>query len=86
MINTFALTIIPPLAILSYFVFSDRFKEPNSMILKTFFLGIAITIPAGYLNTFILDTFENGNELREAFLSGFIGGGPVEEILKFLIL
>ena len=84
--STFALTIIPPLAILFYFVFSDKFREPNSMIIKTFFLGIAITIPAGYLNTFILDTFGNDTALREAFLSGFVGGGPVEEILKFLVL
>ena len=83
---TFALTIVPPLAILAYFVFSDRFREPNSMILKTFFLGIAITIPAGYLNTFIIDTFDDGTQFRMAFLSGFVGGGPVEEILKFLIL
>ena len=56
------------------------------MILKTFFLGIAITIPAGYLNTFIIDTFDDGTQFRMAFLSGFVGGGPVEEILKFSIL
>ena len=83
---TFALTIAPPLAILAYFVFSDRFREPNGLILKTFFLGIAITIPAGYLNTFIIDTFDDGTQFRMAFLSGFVGGGPVEEILKFSIL
>jgi len=83
---TFSLTILPPLIILFYFILSDRFREPKAMIIKTFFLGIAITIPAGYLNTFILDTFGNGTALREAFLSGFVGGGPVEEILKFLIL
>ena len=82
----FSLTILPPLIILFYFILSDRFREPKAMIIKTFFLGIAITIPAGYLNTFILDTFGNGTALREAFLSGFVGGGPVEEILKFLIL
>ena len=83
---TLLLTILPPLIILFYFIFSDRFREPNAMITKTFFLGIAITIPAGYLNTFILDTFGNDTALREAFLSGFVGGGPVEEILKFLVL
>ena len=83
---TFLLTILPPLIILFYFIFSDRFREPNAMIIKTFFLGIAITIPAGYLNTFILDTFGNDTALREAFLSGFVGGGPVEEILKYLVL
>ena len=83
---TFLLTILPPLIILFYFIFSDRFREPKAMIIKTFFLGIAITIPAGYLNTFILNTFGNDTALREAFLSGFVGGGPVEEILKFLVL
>ena len=82
---TLLLTILPPLIILFYFIFSDRFREPKAMITKTF-LGIAITIPAGYLNTFILDTFGNDTALREAFLSGFVGGGPVEEILKFLVL
>ena len=45
-----------------------------------------ITIPAGYLNNFILENFENQNEVNNALLGGFFAGGLVEETLKFLVL
>ena len=34
-----------------------------------------ITIPAGYLNNFILENFENQNEVNNALLGGFFAGG-----------
>ena len=83
---TLLITIVPSLAILSYFVFSDKFREPKKIIIITFLFGVMITIPAGYLNHFILETFENQSEVNNALLTGFFAGGLVEETLKFLVL
>ena len=83
---TLLITIVPSLAILFYFVKSDKFREPNKIIIITFLFGVMITIPAGYLNNFILENFENQNEVNNALLGGFFAGGLVEETLKFLVL
>ena len=83
---TLLITIVPSLAILSYFVISDKFREPKKIIIITFLFGVMITIPAGYLNDFILKTFENQSEVNNALLTGFFAGGLVEETLKFLVL
>jgi RsiW-degrading membrane proteinase PrsW (M82 family) len=45
-----------------------------------------ITLPAGQLNSFILKTFTNKNEINNALLVGFFAGGLVEELLKFSVL
>ena len=75
---TLALTVGVPLAILIYIVRSDRFPEPSCLVLKTFFIGVAIIIPAGFLNSFIV-TMENSSGYDLSFLAGF-----TEEPLKFL--
>ena len=77
--ETLLITIVPSILILFFFVFSDRFREPKKIIIITFFLfGILITIPAGYLNDFILDTFETESEVNNALLGGFL----LEDLLK----
>ena len=83
---TLLITIIPSIAILLYFVFSDKFKEPRKIIIITFLLGVLITIPAGYLNDYIFEVFSNKNKVNNALLGGFFAGGLVEETLKFLVL
>jgi RsiW-degrading membrane proteinase PrsW (M82 family) len=80
------ITILPSLVILFYFVFSDKFKEPKRIVIEVFLLGIASTIPAGYLNTIIIKIFSKNNLVNDSLLTGFFAGGLVEEILKFLIL
>ena len=84
--ETLLITIVPSILILLFFVFSDRFREPKKIIIITFLFGILITIPAGYLNDFIIDTFETESEVNNALLGGFFAGGLVEETLKFLVL
>ena len=69
-----------------YFIKSDKFKEPNRIIIITFLFGVLISLPAGYINDFIFKRFATGDEINEALLSGFFAGGPVEETLKFLVL
>ena len=83
---TLLITIVPSIAILSYFIISDKFREPKKIIIITFLFGILICLPAGGLNHFILQTFENESEINNALLGGFFAGGLVEETLKFLVL
>ncbi len=83
---TLLITIVPSLVLVLYFVKSDKFKEPNRLIIITFLFGILISIPAGYLNSLIDKNFATGERFNDALLSGFFGGGPVEELLKFSVL
>lgn len=85
-ITTFLLTSIPAILIFSYFYFSDKFKIDKKIIIKVFITGMLITLPAGQLNSFILKTFTNTNEINNALLVGFFAGGLVEELLKFSVL
>ena len=75
---TLTLTIGVPLAIILYIVKSDRFPEPTHLIIKTFFLGVFLCFPAGFLNGFVL-FFEPIVGIDLSFMAGF-----TEEPLKFL--
>ena len=83
---TLLITILPSLALVLYFIKGDKFKEPNRIIIITFLFGILITIPAGFLNTWIFNTFATGEKFNGALLSSFFGPAPVEELLKFSVL
>ena len=82
---TLFITILPSLALLFYFIYSDKFKEPRKIIIITFLFGVLITVPAGYLNHFIMETFENNSQVNNALIGGFFAGGLVEESLKFSV-
>ena len=84
--ETLLITIVPSILILLFFVFNDKFREPKKIIIITFLFGVLITIPAGYLNDFIMITFETESKVNNALLGGFFAGGLVEETLKFLVL
>jgi RsiW-degrading membrane proteinase PrsW (M82 family) len=83
---TFMITIVPSLLLILYFFLSDRFKEPKKLTFQIFILGVLSTIPAFYLNNFIIKNFETGEKFNDALLTGFFAGGLIEEILKFSIL
>lgn len=84
----FLATVLPSLIILYFFVTQDRFPEPKKNIIITFILGIFITLPAGFLNTFFIyylyDNFKYENIYP--ILDVVIPGAGVEETLKFLII
>jgi len=84
--NTLLITIVPSILILLYFFLSDRFKEPKGSIALVFFLGILICLPAGIINSFMHDNFNDGSYLSEALYSSFLGPAWAEELLKFIIL
>jgi len=80
------ITILPSILIILFFLNSDKFKEPTKEIIKIFFLGILITIPAYILNTYIGDFLYKKTELSEGLISSFLTAAPVEEGLKLSIL
>ena len=83
---TFLLTSLPAILLVLYFYFSEKFEIDKKIIIKVFIAGVLITLPAGELNSFILKTFSNDNEINDALLIGFFAGGLVEELLKFSVL
>jgi len=80
------ITILPSILIILFFINSDKFKEPTKEIIKIFFLGILITIPAYILNTYIGDFLYKKTELSEGLITSFLTAAPVEEGLKLSIL
>ena len=74
---TLMLTLLPSVLILFVLIISDKFREPKSMILSTFILGILLCFPAGYLNGVMI--WEQDEPENYTFLAGL-----TEETLKFL--
>ena len=72
---TLLITIGAPLVIIAFIVYSDKFKEPLDLILKTFFLGIFLCIPAGELNYLLIQSPD------QSYFAGL-----TEESLKFIVL
>ena len=79
-------TILPSILIIFFFVYSDKFKEPRSEIIKVFLYGILITIPAYFLNTFLSNFFYENTRVGEGLISSFLTAAPVEEGLKLFVL
>ena len=82
---TLLITILPSLLIVLFFVKSDRFPEPTNQIIKIFFYGIFLCIPAFYINTALGEIYAN-TEIGEGLISSFLSAAPVEEVLKFSVL
>ena len=53
--------LLPAIIVGCFFYFANRFKDSKFFIAKAFGLGILICFPAGYLNTYVLQTFTNNN-------------------------
>ena len=83
--GTLLITILPSLLIVTFFVMSDRFREPNKEIIKVFVYGIIITFPAFYLNTFLGEIFAS-RSISVSLIRSFLTAAPVEETLKFCVL
>ena len=84
--NLILITIAPSILILLFFFLSDKFKEPKRLVALVFFLGVLICLPAGILNTFVYENFNNNTETVEKLLGSFLGPAWTEELLKLFIL
>lgn len=81
----FLTAILPTLALLLFFMYSDKFKEPKKTVLSTFILGIFIIAP--------LEVFDYGTEMiigepieYNAFFRAFFAASFLEELFKFCVL
>ena len=79
------ITILPSILIIIFFVNSDRFREPTSEILKVFFYGILITIPAYFLNSFFASILYQ-TKLHHSLIGSFFTAAPIEEGLKLAVM
>jgi len=81
----FLIAILPTLALLLFFIYSDKFKEPKKTVLSTFILGIFIIAP--------LEVFHYGTQMiigepieYNAFFRAFFKASFLEELFKFCVL
>lgn len=88
-ILSFCIAFIPGLFWIWYYLRKDREKpEPPKMILKIFFYGMAITIPAIAFE-FAVDyffPFSNSNSFAALIISSLFVVAPIEELLKYFVL
>ena len=78
-------TILPSIGIVTLFVMSDEFREPNKEIIKVFIYGIIITFFAFIFNTYLHEIFLS-RSIDKKLIESFLTAAPVEEGLKFLVL
>ncbi len=81
-------TTLPSIILVYFFVTQDKFREPKKIIIITFILGIFITIPAGFLNSYLIDYFHYNFRFHNYYIEiqTFFVGPFTEEILKFVII
>ena len=72
---TLLITVGVPLFIVFAIIYSDKFREPSDLVIKTFFAGVIICFPAAELNYLLIPSYEY------SYRAGF-----TEETLKFLVL
>ena len=72
---TLLITVGVPLFIVFAIIYSDKFREPTDLVIKTFFAGVIICFPAAGLNYLLIPSYEY------SYRAGF-----TEETLKFLVL
>ncbi|MDC0179837.1 PrsW family glutamic-type intramembrane protease [Pseudomonadota bacterium] len=72
---TLLITVGVPLFIVFAIIYSDKFREPTDLVIKTFFAGVIICFPAAELNHLLIPSYEY------SYRAGF-----TEEMLKFLVL
>jgi RsiW-degrading membrane proteinase PrsW (M82 family) len=77
-----------PIAVLFWFFYSrDVHREPKSVLVRTFLLGIAAILPAAAI-AFPLSLLQPSEEfpIRAAFFAAFVTAAIPEEFLKLVVL
>ena len=81
--------VLPSVIWLLFYLKRDVHPEPKGMILKIFFYGMLVTIPAIFIEVFILKLTKNLSFLPAFWLSllnVFLTVALVEELLKFFVV
>ena len=81
----FLIAIVPTLAILIFFVFSDKFIEPKKYVLATFVLGIFIIAPLQVFSSVSIMIMGSSIEYSP-FFHAFFKAAFLEEFFKFCVL
>ncbi len=81
------LTVVPFVILLRYYYRRDLFREPRRALVRTFLLGLAITVPAVHVEIG-LSAIPLGaaGPLTTALFSAFVTAAIPEEALKLLVL
>jgi len=82
------LALLPSLIWLLFFLHKDTNPESNRMILKIFFYGMIIALPAALIEMGIFELFGklNLSPFLVKYLNIFIGVALIEESLKYLVV
>lgn len=80
--------VLPSLIWLLFYLRKDAHPESNPMVLKIFFYGMLVAIPAVFLEVGIFEEFKklNISPALITFLNTFIGVALIEEFLKYLVV
>lgn len=79
--------VAPALLILRLLIRLDRFPEPTHLIVKTFVLGMLVTIPVGATGFFLPQWLEGiGHPVTRSLITAFIATAVPEELAKFCVL
>lgn len=80
----FAFGLLPSIVWLLFFLRKDVHPEPKRMVLKIFFWGMLITLPAIFIERGIFELFAKLNLPYILYI--FSGIALVEEVIKYLII
>ncbi len=87
-LTLFGLAVAPGIAIALYVYFRDKYeKEPLNLLLKTFFAGFFVVLPAAMIEVFLSKTFvvDDANLVHVA-VTNFLFVGFTEELCKYICL
>lgn len=87
-LTLFSLAIAPGAAIALYVYFRDKYeREPLMLLLKTFFAGFIIVLPAALIEKSLFDLFPLDNSIvAQAVINNFFFIGLTEELCKYICL
>ena len=80
--------ILPVIVIVSYVYSKDQNREPQYLVKRVFWIGVAMAIPAVFLELFLESSYsaEFSHNLFGCFCAVYIGVGLVEEFGKWIVV
>ncbi len=88
-LSLFGAAVVPSLLILWYFRNRDLHPEPRSVVMRTFWYGVVITVPAAlgeHFETRLFALVSDASPLAASLNSAFLCAALIEELLKFWVL
>lgn len=88
-LSLFGAAVVPSLLILWYFRNRDLHPEPRSVVMRTFWYGVLITVPAAlgeHFETRLFALVIHESPLAASLNSAFLCAAFIEELLKFWVL